>query len=555
MSARVLVIGLDGVTLRVIHPLAQAGYLPNLARLIEEGTSGELRSTMPPVSGPAWHAMKTGKSPGRTGVYDFVRYDPRRYQSKLIQLGQLPGPYLWDIVDRYSDYRVGVYNLPTTYPPAQVNGFMVAGFPLPDNAPDYAFPLELKAELDGVTGAHRTDIRYRDYRRHKDFLSDVDDLIDQRVKVYHYLRDQYDPDLFFFTFTCTDRVQHRMWKYLDPESNLADPGSARYRGLLYGFWQHLDAAVGELLQSVDGNETVVVVSDHGFGPQSETFYINEWLRRRRYLKLKGEDSNQPCTASHSLLRSAREIARGAVKSLPVPGGLRRFVPEAVKRALRAETSFESMLSRIDWRRTRAYSPPHTSVFGTVYVNLERREGQGTVSHEDYDGLRDRIIDELQSLGDEIPHFQIQVFKREDLYQGRYLVQAPDVVYVINDFRCVSRSSFCQGPVFRTSSLGDDYSGTHRLDGVFVARGPSIKQGYRLKAAEIVDVAPTLLHILEIPIPDDMDGRVLKEIFQPGSELARRDVNLTSAADVQTGGEPEEFVDDTVRQRLEDLGYF
>jgi len=553
MSTKVLVIGLDGATFKVIHPLVRTGHLPTLARLMEEGASGELRSTMPPVSGPAWHAFKTGKNPGRTGVYDFVKYYPRRYQSSVIQLGQLPDPKLWDIIEHYSDYQIGIYNLPTTYPPVKINGFMVAGFPLPDDVSDYTYPLGLKTELDRVTGGHKTDIRYRDYKRHEDFLADVNNLIDQRVKAYYYLKDKYDPELFIFAFTCTDRVQHRMWKYLDPESDLTDSHSKRYRELLYSFWGHLDKAVGELLKTVDESTTVIIMSDHGFGPQSEVFYVNQWLYQQGYLKLKGS-GGQRGPISNLLSRKARDVIHSAINHLPVAKPLGRFAPMILKRALKNEISFEEMVARIDWGQTRAYSPPHTSVFGTIYVNLRGREGHGSVSRYAYDELRDQIISELESLNNEIPNFQVKVFKREDLYHGSYIAQAPDLIYVINDFRCVSRPSLCKGPVFKTRALGDHYSGTHRLEGIFIAKGPSIKQGHRLKHVEIIDIAPTLLHILGIPIPNDMDGKVLKDMFRSNSELARRDINLADTIGMQTAGEPEELLDDSVRKRLEDLGY-
>ncbi|MFX0198701.1 MAG: alkaline phosphatase family protein [Candidatus Hodarchaeota archaeon] len=553
MSTKVLVIGLDGANFQVMHPLIQTGHLDNIARLMREGTSGELRTTMPPVSGPAWHAFKTGKNPGTTGVYDFLRYDPQRYQSILLQLGQLPDPTLWDIAAHYSDYRFGIYNLPTTYPPAKVKGFMVAGFPLPDDAPDYVYPLELKATLDSLTGDHKTDIRYRDYERHKDFLMDVNSLIDQRVKVYHYLKNEYDPDVFIFIFTCPDRVQHRMWKYMDPQVNQTPPRVNPYRELVEDFWQHLDDAVGELLKSVDENTTVIVISDHGFGPQCETFYINQWLCQRGYLTLKaGKDQRR--LVSNFLLGQALKTARNVLKHFTVPAVARRFAPKVLKRTLQPEIPFESMLELIDWSRTQAYSPIHTSVFGTIYVNLHGREGQGSVDRYEYEKLRDRLIGDFHSLNKEIPNFQVKVFKREDVYQGSYLDHAPDMVYVINDFRCVSRSSLGKGPVFETRSLGDNYSGTHRLEGIFVAKGPQIKRGHWLGQAEIVDIVPTVLHILNTPIPDDIDGKVLKDIFQPNSELARRDIDLVNASSMQVTRKPKEFLDKSVWKRLEGLGY-
>lgn len=117
MSIKILILGLDGVTFNVVRPLVEQGKLPNLERLISQGTSGILKSTMPSVSGPAWHAFRTAKNPGQTGVYDFLRYEPQSYRSELIQLGQLSDLTLWDIVEENSDYRVGIYNQVHIHPP------------------------------------------------------------------------------------------------------------------------------------------------------------------------------------------------------------------------------------------------------------------------------------------------------------------------------------------------------------------------------------------------------------------------------------------------------
>ncbi len=129
-----LIVGLDGATFTVLSPLLEQGKLPNLENLVKEGASSILKFAMPPVSGPAWHAFRIGKNPGRTGVYDFLRHNPQSYRSELIQLGQLPDSTLWEIVEENSDYRIGIDNLPGSYLPNKVRGFLVVGFPLPDNA-------------------------------------------------------------------------------------------------------------------------------------------------------------------------------------------------------------------------------------------------------------------------------------------------------------------------------------------------------------------------------------------------------------------------------------
>ena len=553
LGKRVFVIALDGVTFKVIRPLVEEGHLPNLAKLMAEGSSGELLSTMPPVSGPAWHAFKTGKSPGQTGLYDFLRYDPKNYRSTLIQLGQLPDPMVWNIISQHSGCRVGIYDLPTTYPPSKVNGFMVAGFPLPENASDYVYPGELKSELDALTGGHQTDIRYAGYRHHEDFLSDVERLLEQRIKVYHYLKKTYDPEFFVFAFTCTDRVQHRMWKYMDPENPMTNPAHLRIKELLKHFWQHLDTAVGELLRTVDEETTLLVVSDHGFGTQDETFYVNRWLHDHGFLKLK-TDLHSRRSVSHSVSRAVRGIGATLAHRFRIPRTLTQWGSRFVKGASASGANFESLVPAIDWGETKAYSPSHTSVFGPIYINLKEREDQGAVDPSAYDTVREEIASGLRSLTERFPNVEITIFKREDLYRGPYLDQAPDLIYVINDFRCISRQSFTRSLVFERRSLRENYTGTHRLEGMIILKGPHIKRGYWLGRADIIDVAPTLLHILEIPIPQDMDGKVLKDVFESSSLIAQRKIQFAAPSEREASVGQEHVLDQTVRKQLEDLGY-
>jgi predicted AlkP superfamily phosphohydrolase/phosphomutase len=153
-----------------------------------------------------------------------------------------------------------------------------------------------------------------------------------------------------------------------------------------------------------------------------------------------------------------------------------------------------------------------------------------------------------------PDFQVQVFRREELYREKYLLQAPDLVYVINNWRCISRSSFVDGAFFQKQLPREDYSGTHRPEGIVIARGPEIRKGHRLRQADIIDIAPTLLHILEIPIPRDMDGKVLQDLFEPTSDIARREINFGKAPGFRVDRETGELSDESVRKSLQDLGY-
>lgn len=209
----------------------------------------------------------------------------------------------------------------------------MAGFPLPDNAKDYIYPLELKEELDQLTGGHRSDVRYRDYQRHEDFLADVNTLLEERIKAFHYLKKKYAPELFIFVFTCPDRVQHRMWEYMDTTFEPADFTTKKYRSLLENFWQHLDEAVGEILNSVGEETTVILMSDHGFGPQSGKFYVNQWLYETGYLKFKTAGESQLLKQKSLLTKALRQVRR-LICHISLSRMLGRFIPSSLRQSLK-----------------------------------------------------------------------------------------------------------------------------------------------------------------------------------------------------------------------------
>lgn len=137
-----------------------------------------------------------------------------------------------------------------------------------------------------MTGGHRSDVRYRDYQCCEDFLADVSTLLEERIKAFHYLKKKYAPELFIFVFTCPDRVQHRMGEYMDTTFEPADFTTKKYRSLLENFWQHLDEAVGEILNSVGEETTVILMSDHGLGPSLASSMLTSGFTRRDILNLK-----------------------------------------------------------------------------------------------------------------------------------------------------------------------------------------------------------------------------------------------------------------------------
>ena len=163
----VVIVGLDSASFDVIDPWLEAGELPNLQKLIAEGVSGKLRSTIHPMSGPAWASFMTGKNPGKHGIFDWTRHVDGGYEASLVNSMSLCGRTLWQIASE-AGFTTGVVNVPVTYPPQAVDGYLVSGLLTPSSKSDFVFPPHLADELhraaDGYV-IHGQERRRRGRRR------------------------------------------------------------------------------------------------------------------------------------------------------------------------------------------------------------------------------------------------------------------------------------------------------------------------------------------------------------------------------------------------------
>ena len=199
------------------------------------------------------------------------------------------------------------------------------------------------------------------------------------------------------------------------------------------------------------------------------------------------------------------------------------------------------------------------------INLKGREPQGTVELEDYDQLREQIVSRLFRLvdpdtGEKVVH---SVYKREELYRGRHLEKAADLIvrwsdggyHSVQRFGTKEESVFGDLLSFHLTNL--EFSGCHRMDGIFAAKGKNIRNGTKIEGAQIIDVAPTILYLLGLPVPEDMDGEVLRDIFSQGYLESYPIKYCKVEADASGGSAQEDYSDadsDAIRERLKALGY-
>src|SRR3990172_4656204 len=283
---RVLIIGLDGATLDLVRPWAEAGHLPNLHRLMCEGSYGPLRSVLPVLSSAAWASFMTGTNPGKHGVFDFVRRDPQSYALRAVRGDHIQGESLWHILSREGD-TVGVMKVPMTYPPEAVNGFLVSGLGTPDDR-HFTYPPELAEELrrEGHCVNLRTPYQPGKERAVLDEMSTCTERLGRSAL---RLLERHSPDLFMVLFRETDEVAHFFWRHMDPSHPMHDPArDAPFAAAIRDLYAQIDAIIGRLVQAAGPEATVLVVSDHGSGPLYKDVFINEWLRQNGLLVVRNE---------------------------------------------------------------------------------------------------------------------------------------------------------------------------------------------------------------------------------------------------------------------------
>jgi len=548
---RIMIIGLDGVPLEIIRRWAEGGYLPTLKRLMDTGAVGDLASTVPPTSGPSWSSFMTGMNPGKTGIYDFLYRREGSYQFPPVNASQRGGTTIWRYLSD-SGHRVGVLNIPMSYPVETVNGFMVSGWMTPYNATDYIYPVELAAELESEIGEYRIyPTETFAENRKESFLKASYDLLEMLTHTAHHLVTTKPWDVFMVVFFDTDRLLHQMWHYLDPTHPWRTDQEDK-EGIVRDYFRQVDESIAKLLAETDEETLVVILSDHGMGRANSFIVLNNWLLDTGLLRLKRD----PWTRIKELmfrsgftLRNVHQVLDrlGLARTAEYVAGY--FVDHLLKLA------FLSFLD-VDWERSRAYS--FGRHLGSIYINLKGREPRGIVEPgAEYEALRDEIETMAFDFRDPRTGRTLigQVIRREEVYSGPYFDRAPDLI-----LRPQEPSDIFFGLADfghrRTVDTVYRYSGMHRDEGMLIMNGPSVRQGGRIEGASIYDLAPTILHAMGLPIPSDMDGQILAQAYVDGylaafppqtTQVEGRDEGM-AGIDYTAEGEKE------ILDRLEGLGY-
>lgn len=569
MKPRVLVLGLDGADWSILRPLLHE--LPHLRGLVESGASGPLRSTLLPITPPAWSTFLTGRNPGAHGIFDHLRRKPGTYDLEPVHRGHLGVPALWDILRSTGVPQVWI-NVPMSWPTPEVEGVVVSGWPawpgasftwppefaqklgdyplhaeevarpgspsvslgaLSRNAPTATQPrLQLGTRALWAEQRPPTQPRFRFTTRASGaekapghlgrFVEEQIRVVGARARALRLALDEVPNWRFAMVhFEGPDEIHHACYGDL---------------GRMVPVYRALDGAIGEILRRLPPGTAVMVASDHGAAPLRWFLHLNPWLRERGLLRLAGgpKSAAKGALAALGLTPESayRLLLRGGL------GGLRRLLPLAGERGLlsRLFLSFRD----VDWERTLAYSVGYG---GQIYLNRRGREPRGAVRDEEAGDVLARIEAALWILRDPETGRPLvtEVFQGKDIYSGPRVSESPDIVFLTDEMATVGFGRF-EFASSRSLARPFGIKSSHSMEGILAMTGPGVERRARV-AADLKDCAPTILSLLGFGVPAEMEGRVLAGEGETATPLAPAMASPAAKADHPA-----------VLERLRRLGY-
>jgi predicted AlkP superfamily phosphohydrolase/phosphomutase len=563
---KVVVIGLDGATFDVMTPLMDKGKLPHIKAVMEKGGYGLLESTIQPMSPQAWSSFITGKNAGKHGIFDFTWRKPHSYEVQLTNASYREGKSLWRILSDHGK-SVGIINVPMTYPPEEVNGFLISGMDAPGVNSTFTYPPDLYEEILGHFGKYIIGQRLWEYSRRgkeKELLRALKEMVRLRTDVALHLFDARDCDFFMVVYRATDVVQHIFWKYHDSKHPLHPEDCHGLEDAIFEVYREVDLAVGRFMEKLDDDCSLILISDHGAGGSSnKSIYLNSWLESAGLLRY----SDSP-EKSGRVLNDRLEQYMLSAKSR-----LARYIPRKLKLDLQRvmpgvfdKVASISYFSQIDWAKTKAYSE---EIRTNVWINLKGREPCGVVEPDEYEPLRDDLIKKIYSIRDPETGRQVfsRVYKKEELYSGKFLETSPDLVLLQDQeqYELTPRSSLhaktrspIKIPLEEECKKDTKPSGGHRLNGILVVQGKEFRKGCRIDKANIMDLAPTILYLMGLPIESDMDGQIIEQAFSEDFFKDNAPAYSVSHDEKEVTGQRKEYEEEEeqeIKKRLEGLGYF
>lgn len=394
--------------------------------------------------------------------------------------------------------------------------------------------------------------------REQQWLLDLANVTRSQTDAMLRLMERTPWQLGMIVYRAIDEVETFFWHHMDPTHPLHDPEQApRFGAAILKIHRLLDEEIGRLMRAAGPDTTVILVSDHGGGPLHREVFLNVWLEQKGWLKRRQRPSHE-----EALRRLALSLGVSRERLSPKLNNafwtwLRHRIPIHWQRRLTPSTTL-SLAETVDWSQTKAYSFGN---IGQIYINLKGREPQGIVSPgAEYEALLDEITAALYELTDNGQPVVDAVYRGKDLYTGPYAGYGPDLNIIMRGMSYVAQSwrEMASQQIF--ASPGAYFTGIHRPLGMIAMCGPTIPQQGKLPEVQIVDVAPTVMHLLGIPPSTEQDGRVLAEFLSATNQLhqpiapAPAAVGEDALRPLNPTGWESEQAEQEVLERLRNLGY-
>jgi hypothetical protein len=496
--------GIDGATWRIIDPLFQKGKLPNLQKLVRTGSSGVLKSLEPMVSPTIWTSIASGKLPEKHGVWDFV------VASKNVRCKRI-----WDMATERG-VRVGLCGYMVTWPPPEINGFVIPGS-FSRGVETHPVDLQPIRELDIMQRSehkktlkmllrlawqcYRLGVRPRSFLTATKILTQIKRSPDFLTKFFATRK----VGAQFYTDVFVRQVQEFNTQLSICVNMLIDATSHNY-------WKFMEP---ERFSEVKPEEVAKFRHTIDAAYESADAALG-------YVMDKLVDQNTVVVV----------LSDHGFQSVPEAQGRR---PDRTVRILP-----EMVMEVLGWDGVKART---FNIRGATYFR-DREENPQRVQQMEGD------LHGIRLAGSEAPLFDVsrdpsgnlEIRLRDDIQQ------IDDLAVRLPNQRVIAANKIIEGD---TGGI----SGDHHPEGVLIVAGPGIRQGFRLENASVLDLTPTLLALLDLPVGKDMDGRVLQEMFEEKFWAGREVQFIETWEDVSRQYEQDaETVTEELKDHLRSLGY-
>lgn len=534
MKNRVMIIGIDGATWRILRPMMDAGRLPNIERLYSEGASGTLISTIPPLTPAAFASFHTGVNPGKHGITDFRLYEKATGTHRLVDSTTLKYKSFSEILSVEGKTIVSI-NIPLTYPPKRLKGVVIGDFLSPKVYPGFVYPGEIFNNILEKSNYRIVGVplKQKSHLSTDEIIKDYIDVESTRYKIARILMKRYDWDLFLIHNQSLDAVQHAFFHFLDRSSS--DYSDEKYN-IVVEFYESMDKEIGEILGEIDNRTTVILFSDHGFKLIRKNVSVNAFLQKTGYMK--------------RVSQRKRILTIGKVKRF-----IEKFdsmgIRYSIYRLLGIDSRVRANLALKYYSKNNTFEDSQAFMingcyFGNIYLNNR---------FSDNESLKRGLLNALKELRDPLSGEKVvsQYYISDNIFKGPYTDSMPYLfLEPSGDYSFIP--GIDKNEIFSDIDYERDNSGGHALEGVITVWGGNVRKVENIRC-NILDIAPTVLAILGIEAPAYMDGKVLEELF-----YERPAVKMKSFMDGDVGesGDSRDYMsgdEEMIRERLKDLGYF